>query len=137
MDDQKTNANVRAATRLASCTSLERRLASWCYFLSTLVLNAVLRMFVWPHVSGSPYLILVVIGTRIVVGVSWVRLHPYLTGEERIGPLFTPRLGFYPLPLSILCLGAAIENAGSKNWVAQGYCKQADLDDGRVGFIAL
>ncbi|KAK4038165.1 hypothetical protein C8A01DRAFT_37936 [Parachaetomium inaequale] len=69
------------------CNPLERRLTSWCCFLSVLLLNALLRIFVWPLVSGSPYLILVVLGTRIAVGVSWIRLYQYLTGEETLDPL--------------------------------------------------
>ncbi|KAK4097840.1 hypothetical protein N658DRAFT_500031 [Parathielavia hyrcaniae] len=122
MDDQKPS-NVFTAPRAAGCTSLERRLASWCCFRFTLILNAILRVFVWPHVSGSPYLILVVVGTRMGFGVSWVRLHQYLTGEQRIDPLVATVVWFLSTIIVDLALGSSYRSYSVKDWVAQGYCK--------------
>ena len=126
MDDENHNrirAAPPAAPKGADCTPLERRLSFWCCFLSTLALNAVLRVFVWPHVSGSSYLIFVVIGTRMVVGVTWVRLHQYLTGEERIDPLVQTAVGFLPTILVDLALGSCYRSC-SVSWVAQAYCRR-------------
>lgn len=118
MDDEKPNstrvAPPPAAPKSAGCTPLERRLSLWCCFLSVLVLNAMLRIFVWPRVSGSPYLIFVVIGARIVVGVSWVRLYQRLTGEECIDPLVQTAVGFLPTILVDLALGGCYRSCSVK-----------------------
>ncbi|KAH6851190.1 hypothetical protein B0I37DRAFT_373410 [Chaetomium sp. MPI-CAGE-AT-0009] len=126
MDDPKNNAVPAAPsaspTAGPGCTPLERRLTSWCCFLYILVLNALLRIFVWPHVSGSPYLILVVVGTRIVVGVSWVRLYQFLTGEQHIDPLVQAAM-YLPIILVDLGLGSCYRSCSVKGFVSQGYCK--------------
>ncbi len=125
MDDEKANtpcaAPPPAAPNSADCTPLQRRLSHWCCFLSVLVLNAVLRIFVWPHVSDTPYLVFVVIGTRIIVGVSWVRLHQHLTGEEYINPLVQTAVGFLPTVLVDLALGSCYRSC-SVRWATQAYC---------------
>ncbi|KAH6640319.1 hypothetical protein F5144DRAFT_559978 [Chaetomium tenue] len=107
----------------ADCTPLERRLASWCCFLATLLCNALLRIFVWPHVSGQPYLILVVIGTRCVVGVSWLRLHEWLTGERGMDPLLQTAIGFLPTILVDLALGSCYKSCSVRDVVARDYCR--------------
>ncbi|KAH6619615.1 hypothetical protein B0J18DRAFT_434556 [Chaetomium sp. MPI-SDFR-AT-0129] len=126
MEDQKDNkipAASNAPPALAvCCTPLERRLASWCCFLATLVFNALLRIFVWPHVSSSPYLILVVIGTCSVVGVSWLRLHQWLTGEQKMDPLLQTAIGFLPTILVDLGLGSCYRSCSVRGVVARGYC---------------
>ncbi|KAK3297912.1 uncharacterized protein B0H64DRAFT_393379 [Chaetomium fimeti] len=110
-------------TASRGCTPLERRLASWCFFLSILVLNALLRIFIWPHVSGSPYLIFVVVGTRMVVGLSWLRLYEFLTGEKHPDPLLLTAMGFLPTILVDLGLGSCYRSCSVRDVVARGYCK--------------
>lgn len=122
MHDQKDN-DVPAAPPTAGCTPLERRLTFCCCFLSTLVLNALLRVFLWPYVSGSPYLIFVVTGTRIVVGVSLVKLHRYLTGEERVDFLAQTAVEILPIILVDLGLGSCYRDCSVRHLVSQGYCK--------------
>jgi hypothetical protein len=124
MDDQ-TNNNVPAASPTAGCTPLERRLTSWCCFLSALVLNVLFRIFLWPYVSGSPYLIFVVTGTRIVVGVSLLKLHQYLTGEEHIDPLVHTAIDILPIVLVDLGLGSCYRSCSVRHLVFQGYCQHA------------
>jgi hypothetical protein len=108
----------------ASCTPLERRLEFWPCFFYTLVMNSLLRIFLWPYVPGSPHLFLVVLGTRIAVGVSWVRLYQYLTGEKTLDPLVvSTAMGLLPTILVDLGLGSCYWSCGVRHFVSQGYCK--------------
>jgi hypothetical protein len=93
------------------CTPLQRRLASGCCFLYTLIANALLGYFIDTYVPGRPYLIVVVIGARIAVGISWARLHRYLTGDNRIDPLVRFAVGYLPtvlVDLELILLGKAL-----------------------------
>lgn len=105
----------------APCTPLERRLTSWCCFFFVLVCNIFLRVFFWPYFSGNPYLAFIVVGTRIPVGVAWVRLHQYLTGEKDIK-------GWVQLAMTCgahlvdLGLGSCYVSCAVKPW-ARGVCK--------------
>lgn len=124
MDDRKLeNNDVPAAPPTASCTSLERRLTSWCCFLASLVLNAFFRLFLWPYVSGSPYLIFIVTCSRIVIGISSLKLHQHLTGEERIHFLVHQVIDFLPIILVDFGLGSCYRDCSMRHLVSQGYCK--------------
>ena len=121
MDGQRNN-DAPAAPSTAGCTPLERRLTSWCCFLYVLLLHIFLRIFVWPFISGTPYLIYVVLGTRLLVGVSWVRLHQHLTREKEINVLVQTAVGLTTI-LVDFGLGSCYFSCTGNAWVTREYCK--------------
>ena len=110
-----------APPRTAACTPLERRLTSWCCFFFVLVCDIFLRIFLWPYFSGNRYLVFIVVGTRIPVGVAWVRLHQYLTGEEDIEG-WVQVATTCGILLVDLGLGSCYVSCTVKPW-ARGFCK--------------
>ncbi|KAK3297255.1 uncharacterized protein B0H64DRAFT_121534 [Chaetomium fimeti] len=119
MVNQKNDDNVPPAPPTAVCTPLERRLTSWCCFFFVLVCNALLRLFLWPYLTGSRYMVFIVVGTRIPVGLSWLRLHEYLTGEKEMNPWVGLVIGHLPILLVDLGLGSCYVSCTAS---CKGFC---------------
>ena len=77
-----------AASPTKRCTPFERRLISCVVFLFTVLLHALSPIFLWPHVSCSPYHGFIVTTTRILIAALAVVLDQYLTGEWSMNSFF-------------------------------------------------
>lgn len=120
--DPKAESNASSAVAPAARrTNLERQLTRWVCLLFSLILNIILRIYLWPFTSGMPYLRYFVIGTRFAIGFAETRLHQYLAGENNL--LFQFAAGFLPGLLVDFGLGPCFQDCRVTPWVAQGYCK--------------
>ncbi|KAK3339731.1 hypothetical protein B0T25DRAFT_574626 [Lasiosphaeria hispida] len=106
-------------------TPLERNLCLALLFVTGILLNAALRLFLWPRIESvvTPHapLAVAVILTRIPIAVLGVRLHQRILGERWLGEPLSSAVIFLPTILVDLALGSCYYSCGVGQ-VASAYC---------------
>ncbi|KAK3290637.1 uncharacterized protein B0H64DRAFT_411751 [Chaetomium fimeti] len=125
MDTQNKDNNAPSAPPAVGCTPLERRLTFWCCFVYTVLVNILLRVFLWPQFSSSSHSAMqfMIYTVRAVVAVSADSFHKSLTRETAMHPHVLLQATFNLLPgfLVDYVLGSCYW--GCRGFVSQGCCK--------------
>lgn len=108
---------------LSATTDLERKLALVICFLYTVLVNAALRMFVWPRIpaEGLP-LLCVVIGTRVALGLPSLRMYQSLTKNRPVDYHMQVLIWLLPTALIDTLLGSCYGRCAA-NTLTAGFCR--------------